>query len=189
MPKKQTQFTFRYIFYKYDISEAQDGSEAEYEILHTEIINNGFWILDLSWLDDEVHHVELGEFDCCAELPMGQVHEIVVNVEPWSEYDQYNGDWDGGVYWHDVAHRRLTGRELKEFLIGHPRCNRLHGLEEENTFKEHGGDGCCHSMRYEIAIDSTDVPEELKHLPDDTLNAMVEYFKKTFTKYVVGERG
>ena len=181
MPKKQTQFTFRYIFYKYDVSNEQDGSEAEYEVLHTEILNNGFWIPDTSWLDDEVHHVDLGEFVVCQELAMAQVHEIVVNVEPWSEYDAYNGDWDGGVHWHDVAHRRITGQDLKDFLICYPRCNRLQGMSEDYDFELNIGSGGIESMKWEMACDA--VPEELRKLTDKEQDAMFDYMKSILKRY------
>lgn len=132
MPKKQTPFTFRFVFYKYDISDKQDKSDVEYEILFSEVINNGFFQGDLSWLEEELESPELHSYECCSELEFNQVHEIVVNVEPWVEQNPMEGDWDGGVHWHDVAHRRLTGEYLREFLIYYPRCNRLQGLLVES---------------------------------------------------------
>ena len=59
-------------------------------------------------------------------------------------------------------------------------------MEEERKFLEDGGD-VCQSMKYEVALGSLDVPEELRHLPDDTMEAMFKYFKSTVKRYLLGD--
>jgi len=184
MPKKTTPFTFRYVLYKYDISDAQDGSEAEYEVLFNECINNSFWMPDLSWLDDELHHTDFDGLDLFKELPMNQVHEIVANVNPWHDYDEYSGEHDGGVTWEDYAHRRLQGQDLKEFLCCYPRCNRLQGLKEDYEFELNIGSSGIDAMNWEVAVGS--VPKELRDLTIEQLASMESYMKSILTRYYEG---
>lgn len=181
MPKKPYPYTYRIIFYKYDISEAQDGSKAEYEMLHYDVINNGFFVGCLDFLEQDILNVNLDDYSDTSELPFNQVHEIVVDVEPWANQD-YWGEWDGGVHWQDFAYRRLTGEELKEFLIYHPRCNRLQGLLDEYEFRSTIGPHVMQEFEWNDAVGV--IPDELKDLTDEQMKSMMNYFKDTLYKYL-----
>ena len=186
MPKSESPFTLRMIFYKYDVGENE--VKAEYEVLHSEVINNGFWIPDTSWLDDELYHMDYEGIDVFDELPFDQVHEVMANVTPWASQDSWSGEWDGGLDWNSVATRRLTGENLKEFLICHPRCNRLHGLKDEYEFNNETGVGptILQHLKWCEAVDA--LPSELRELTEEQRRAMIKFYSDALYQYYeIGE--